>query len=94
MVLEDSQHGCRGCSERAGTYAVAVPGGHSLTHNFDGSTFIADTLCDPRIYPSARFVESVEFFIRKFFRNANSIRACAPESKPLFLGLLRSEAPD
>jgi HAD superfamily hydrolase (TIGR01509 family) len=49
MVLEDSQHGCRAAIS-AGTYAVAVPGGHSLTHNFDGAAFIAETLADPRIY--------------------------------------------
>ena len=49
MVLEDSQIGCR-AAVAAGTYAVAVPGGHSHTHDFDGAQFIANSLEDRRIY--------------------------------------------
>jgi len=49
MVLEDSQIGCR-AAIAAGTYAVAVPGGHSHTHDFDGAKFIANSLEDSRIY--------------------------------------------
>jgi HAD superfamily hydrolase (TIGR01509 family) len=49
LVLEDSQNGCR-AAIAAGTYAVAVPGGHSHTHDFTGATLVADTLADPRIY--------------------------------------------
>lgn len=48
-VFEDSQNGCR-AAVAAGALAVAVPGGHSLTHNFDGASLIADSLADPRIY--------------------------------------------
>jgi HAD superfamily hydrolase (TIGR01509 family) len=49
LVLEDSQHGCR-AAIAAGTYAVAVPGGHSETHDFTGAAFIATSLADTRIY--------------------------------------------
>ncbi len=49
MVLEDSQIGCQ-AAVAAETYAVAVPGGHSHTHEFPGVKFIADTLADERIY--------------------------------------------
>jgi HAD superfamily hydrolase (TIGR01509 family) len=49
MVLEDSQIGCR-AAVAADTYAVAVPGGHSHTHQFPGAKFVADTLADNRIY--------------------------------------------
>ncbi len=49
MVLEDSQNGCR-AAVAAGAFAVAVPGGHSRTHDFTGARFIADTLADRRIY--------------------------------------------
>lgn len=49
MVLEDSQNGCRAAVE-AGTYAVAVPGAHSSSHDFSGCRFIAQSLADPRIY--------------------------------------------
>ncbi|MDX1963288.1 MAG: HAD family phosphatase [Pirellulales bacterium] len=48
LVLEDSQTGCR-AAVAAGAYAVAVPGGHSLRHDFTGAAFIADSLADPRI---------------------------------------------
>ncbi len=49
LVLEDSHHGCR-AAIAAGTHAVAVPGGHSRTHDFTGAKFIAESLADPRIY--------------------------------------------
>jgi HAD superfamily hydrolase (TIGR01509 family) len=49
MVLEDSQIGCR-AAVAACTYAVAVPHGQSLTHQFPGVKFEAKTLADPRIY--------------------------------------------
>jgi pseudouridine 5'-phosphatase len=49
MVLEDSENGCR-AAVAAGTFAVAVPGGHSLKHDFRGARFIAESLADPRIY--------------------------------------------
>ncbi|MBL9093956.1 MAG: HAD-IA family hydrolase [Planctomycetaceae bacterium] len=49
VVFEDSQNGCR-AAVAAGAIAVAVPGGHSLRHNFDGARFIAESLADPRIY--------------------------------------------
>ncbi len=49
MVLEDSQLGCQ-AAVAAGTYTVAVPAGHSLTHEFSGAKFIAKSLVDNRIY--------------------------------------------
>jgi HAD superfamily hydrolase (TIGR01509 family) len=49
MVLEDSQNGCR-AAVAAGAFAVAVPGGHSVQHDFSGAAIVADTLRDPRIY--------------------------------------------
>jgi HAD superfamily hydrolase (TIGR01509 family) len=49
MVLEDSENGCR-AALAAGTFAVAVPGGHSLKHDFTGARFVAESLADPRIY--------------------------------------------
>jgi HAD superfamily hydrolase (TIGR01509 family) len=49
MVLEDSQIGCQ-AAVAANTYAVAVPGGHSHTHQFRGVKFVAETLADVRIY--------------------------------------------
>jgi beta-phosphoglucomutase-like phosphatase (HAD superfamily) len=49
MVLEDSQIGCR-AAVAADTYVVAVPSGHSHTHQFPGAQFVADTLADERIY--------------------------------------------
>ncbi len=48
-VFEDSQNGCR-AAVAAGAIAIAVPGGHSLTHNFDGATLVAESLADPRNY--------------------------------------------
>ena len=49
VVFEDSQNGCR-AAVASGAIAVAVPGGHSLTHDFAGATLVADSLADPRIY--------------------------------------------
>jgi HAD superfamily hydrolase (TIGR01509 family) len=49
LVLEDSHNGCR-AAITAGTFAVAVPGGHSHRHDFTGAQFIAESLADPRIY--------------------------------------------
>jgi HAD superfamily hydrolase (TIGR01509 family) len=49
MVLEDSYNGCQ-AAIAAGAYAVAVPGGHSLSQDFSGANLIADSLADPRIY--------------------------------------------
>lgn len=48
-VLEDSENGCR-AAVRSGAAAVAVPGGHSLRHDFTGARFVADSLRDVRIY--------------------------------------------
>jgi HAD superfamily hydrolase (TIGR01509 family) len=49
LVLEDSQNGCR-AAVRAGAVAVAVPGGHSRTHDFTGAMLVAESLADRRIY--------------------------------------------
>jgi HAD superfamily hydrolase (TIGR01509 family) len=49
LVLEDSQNGCR-AAVAAGTFAVAVPAGHSRGHDFTGAKLVIDTLADPRLY--------------------------------------------
>lgn len=49
LVLEDSQNGCRS-AVAAGAIAVAVPGGHSLRHDFSGAHLVAESLADPRLY--------------------------------------------
>ena len=49
LVLEDSQNGCR-AAVAAGTFAVAVPAGHSHGHDFAGAKLVIDTLADPRLY--------------------------------------------
>lgn len=49
VVFEDSHLGCR-AAVTSGAIAVAVPGGHSHTHDFTGAAFIAESLADPRIY--------------------------------------------
>ena len=49
VVLEDSQNGCA-AAVAAGTITVAVPGGHSLSHNFAGARLSIDSLADPRLY--------------------------------------------
>lgn len=54
VVFEDSRNGCRAAVD-AGAIAVAVPGGHSRTHDFTGAALIADSLADPRIARLLRF---------------------------------------
>jgi HAD superfamily hydrolase (TIGR01509 family) len=49
LVLEDSENGCR-AAVAAGAFAVAVPGRHSVDHDFRGVAMVADSLADPRIY--------------------------------------------
>ncbi len=49
LVLEDSYNGCQ-AAIRAGTFAVAVPAGHSRRHDFSGAALEIDTLSDPRLY--------------------------------------------
>ncbi len=49
VVLEDSENGCR-AAVRAGTIAVAVPGGHSRRHNFSGAALVAESLSDVRLH--------------------------------------------
>jgi HAD superfamily hydrolase (TIGR01509 family) len=48
LVLEDSENGCK-AAIAAGTFAVAVPGGHSCQHDFSGVSMKVNTLADPRI---------------------------------------------
>ncbi|MGD9721341.1 MAG: HAD family hydrolase [Pirellulales bacterium] len=48
LVLEDSQNGCR-AAVAAGAQVVAVPGGHSLRHDFAGAVLVAQSLADPRL---------------------------------------------
>jgi HAD superfamily hydrolase (TIGR01509 family) len=49
LVLEDSQNGCR-AAVAAGAVTVAVPGGHSLRHDFVGAALVATSLADPRLF--------------------------------------------
>ena len=49
LVLEDSQNGCAS-AVAAGAQVVAVPGGHSMRHDFSGAVLVAESLADPRIY--------------------------------------------
>lgn len=49
LVLEDSENGCR-AAVAAGTIAVAVPGGHSRSHDFANARLVIDSLADPRLY--------------------------------------------
>ena len=53
MVLEDSQIGCQ-AAVAAGAFAVAVPHGRSLEHEFANVHFKADSLADPRIATALR----------------------------------------
>lgn len=57
MVLEDSQNGCR-AAVASGAIAVAVPGGHSHTHDFSGARLVAATLADRRIYELLRLPQA------------------------------------
>jgi HAD superfamily hydrolase (TIGR01509 family) len=49
MVLEDSHNGCRAAAA-AGTFAVAVPGPHSRTHDFSCASMVIQSLADRRLY--------------------------------------------
>jgi HAD superfamily hydrolase (TIGR01509 family) len=49
VVFEDSANGCR-AAVAAGATVVAVPGGHSLRHSFEGAAFVAKSLEDPRVH--------------------------------------------
>ncbi len=49
LVLEDSQNGCRAAAA-AGAVTVAVPGPHSLDHDFSVASLVVDSLDDPRLY--------------------------------------------
>lgn len=49
VVLEDSQNGCRAAAA-AGAFAVAVPGAHSLEHDFTGASLVVESLADRRLY--------------------------------------------
>jgi HAD superfamily hydrolase (TIGR01509 family) len=49
MVLEDSQNGCRAAAA-AGAFAVAVPGPHSMDHDFSTASLRVSSLADPRLY--------------------------------------------
>jgi HAD superfamily hydrolase (TIGR01509 family) len=49
LVLEDSYNGCQ-AAIRAGTFAVAVPGGHSRRHDFQKASLVIDSLADRRLY--------------------------------------------
>ncbi|HWB08755.1 MAG TPA: HAD family phosphatase [Pirellulales bacterium] len=53
VVFEDSQNGCR-AAVAAGARAIAVPGGHSRSHDFTGAALVAETLADRRIYELLR----------------------------------------
>jgi len=48
-VLEDSENGCR-AAVAAGALAIAVPGPHSQTHDFESAALVAENLADPRLY--------------------------------------------
>jgi HAD superfamily hydrolase (TIGR01509 family) len=49
LVLEDSENGCRAAAA-AGTFAVAVPAGHSSRHDFSCASLRIESLADPRLY--------------------------------------------
>ena len=53
MVLEDTQIGCK-AGTSAGAYTVAVPGDHSVNHDFAETKFVAQGLDDGRIYQALR----------------------------------------
>lgn len=48
LVLEDSHNGCR-AGIASGACTVAVPGPHSMQHDFSGTWLRARSLCDPAI---------------------------------------------
>ncbi len=49
VVLEDSQTGCR-AAVASGAFAIAVPDGPSLEHDFSTASLLIDSLQDPRLY--------------------------------------------
>jgi len=49
LIFEDSHYGCR-AAHAAGALTVAVPGEHSMDHDFSMADFVANSLADPRIY--------------------------------------------
>ncbi len=49
LILEDSQTGCR-AGVSSGACTIAVPGEHSLDHDFSGVHLIAESLADSRIH--------------------------------------------
>ena len=49
LVLEDSQAGCKS-AVAAGSFAVAVPGGLSLDHDFSFASLVIESLEDGRLY--------------------------------------------
>ncbi len=49
LVLEDSQAGCKSAAA-AGAFAVAVPGGLSLDHDFGMASLVIESLGDGRLY--------------------------------------------
>jgi HAD superfamily hydrolase (TIGR01509 family) len=49
VVLEDSQNGCKAAAA-AGTFAVAVPGEHSLNHDFSMASLVISSLADPKLF--------------------------------------------
>ena len=55
LVLEDSYNGCQ-AAIRAGTFAVAVPSGHSRRHDFSAAALVIDSLADPRLYAALGIV--------------------------------------
>lgn len=48
LVLEDSQNGCM-AAVSAGAFTVAVPGEHSITHDFSAASLVVDSLIDRRL---------------------------------------------
>jgi len=53
VVLEDSQNGCKAAAA-AGAFTVAVPGAHSLDHDFSTASLIISSLADPRLFEVLR----------------------------------------
>ena len=49
VVLEDSHNGCKAAAS-AGAFAVAVPGLHSLDHDFSMASLVISSLANPRLY--------------------------------------------
>lgn len=48
LVFEDSGNGCA-AAVAAGAVTVAVPGPHSIDHDFSGAVLVAESLEDPRL---------------------------------------------